>query len=268
MQPLAEHSDWLKMLVHAIPGAGKTTLCASSVDVPAFRDVLFLNIEAGTKSLRSNPRIKESKLIQVVSVQNFSQVDKVKDWLTAHCIYRDKKDMDQLRKLEERITGVLPQEPKQFRTVIVDSIGELDNMCMMNVLGIADNISLDGDVPGTEWAHYKANNTKMQILARRFRDLPMNVLMTCVTKWVQDERKRMHYSPALTGQLKDQVQGFVDIVGYLAIGEPTDTNPAPRRLWVQPVNKSDAKNRWAGYKEAYFEDPTMLSILKAVGLEK
>ena len=266
MSPLDEHTEWLKMLIHAIPGAGKTTLAGSAVDVEEMREVLFLNVEAGALSLKNNPRVKSSKLIQAIRITNFSQIDQIKDWLAAHCVFRDAGDVAKLCDLEERITGKRPKVPKRFKTLIVDSISELDNMSMQNILGLSDKISLEADIPAAEWSHYKQNNSKMQILLRRLRDLPMNVIMTSVTKWVQDETKKMHYSPGLTGQLRDQVQGFVDIVGFLAVGSPSDDNLAPRRLYVQPVNKSDGKNRWAGYDKAYFDDPTMSSILKAVGL--
>lgn len=269
MTPLDEHQEYIKMLIHAGPGAGKTTLAGSAVDVEFMRDVLFLNVEGGSLSLKNNPRVQKASEIMNIRITNFSQMDKVKDWLSAHCMLRDKGDIEGLKKLEEKITGVVPKAPKQFKTVILDSISELDNMSLSHILGInADNISLEGDIPSTEWAHYKQNNTKMQILVRRLRDLPVNLIMTCITKWVQDETKKMHYSPGLTGQLRDQVQGFVDIVGFLAVGQPTEEKEAPRRLYVQPVNKSDGKNRWAGYSKAYFDDPTMTSILKAVGLLK
>lgn len=268
--PLAEKQRWLKGLFYGKPGAGKTTLLGSSADVPSMRDVLLLDIESGDLSLHNNDRIQHPEFISSIPLKSFGSVDLIKDWLQAHCKYRDAGDEEQLAKLEEKVTGKLPQKPKHFRTLLIDSVSELDGLSMNRALGIDDSISLDDDIAGAEWAHYKQNFTRMMILLRRLRDLPMNVLMSCHTKWVQDEQKRMHYSPALTGQLKDSIQGLTDIVGFLVEGAPTEGKESPRRLYVQPTPgiKCDAKNRWAPYKQAYFDDPTMLSIFKAVGLMK
>ncbi len=72
----------------------------------------------------------------------------------------------------------------------------------------------------------------------------------------------------MTGKLAAQIQGFVDIVGFLKAAAPDDKGNSPRRLFVQPVDRFDAKNRRAAFTGAFFEDPSMLSIMKAIGLEK
>lgn len=254
------------MLIYGPPGGGKTTLAASSADIPEMRDILLLSIESGDMSILDNERILNPGLIMEVPLTNFGAVDVVKDWLVAHCTFRDQNNLEKLAMLEERVTGVKPTTPKKFQTVILDSLSELDNLSLQGILGITEHMSLDSDMPSAEWTHYKQNNSRMQMLVRQLRNLPMNVIMTSHSKYVQDEQKKMHFSPALTGQLKDQVQGFVDVVGFLTSSTPTEDAPAPRRLYVQPINKIDAKNRWSSYKKAYFEDPTMTTILQAVGV--
>lgn len=271
LQPMAEKERYLKALFYGDYGVGKTTLAASVVDVPSMRDVLFLDIESGDLSITDSDRIKNVGDLDVIKITNFAMADKVKEWLTAHATFRDqqgRKAEDKLRRLEERVRGVSVEKPKRYRTLVVDTVSEVETFCMYGVLGINESMELSDDIPTAEWAEFKQNNNKMQILVRRLRDLPMHVLMTCACKWNQDEMKRYHYTLALTGQLSKQIQGFVDIVGYLEMAQPTEDKPAPRRLWVQRVGRFDAKCRWSSFKKTHFDDPTMLSILKAVGLEK
>lgn len=270
IKPFGEHQKWLKMLVYGKPGAGKTTLLGSAADVPSMRDILLLDIESGTLTLENNDRVGAPEFIQTIGLKDFATVDLIYQWLQAHCMFRDKGDLKKLASLEEQVTGRIPQKPRMFRTIIVDSVSELDNMSFNKALGIDDDMKIDDDVPGSEWSHYKQNGVRMMLLLRRLRNLPINVLLTCLAKWVQDEHKKFHYGPALTGQLRDTVQGLVDVVGFLVEGAPQEGKEAPRRMYVQPTSdiKCDAKNRWAPYKKSYFDDPTMMSILQAVGIEK
>jgi hypothetical protein len=93
------------------------------------------------------------------------------------------------------------------------------------------------------------------------------VLFTAARAYLQDELKRQIYSPMMTGKLAGQVQGFMDVVGYLIIGQsPDDQSIPPRRLYVQQGPRFAAKSRFSMYKSHYFDSPTMGSILKSVGL--
>jgi hypothetical protein len=127
----------------------------------------------------------------------------------------------------------------------------------------------EGEVDVAEWAEFRKNNQMMQLVIRAYRDLPINVILICHAAFTQDELKRMLYAPGLTGKLAKQVQGFVDIVGYLKVGElPADgKSDAPRRLFLQPVGKFDAKCRIASFKGSYLDNPTMEDIWDMLGKE-
>lgn len=156
---------------------------------------------------------------------------------------------------------------RRFRTCIVDSVNEIDTFSIYQQLGIKIDMKLDDaktdNVAG--WDEFRKNNQKMQLLVRAYRDLKMNVLMVTSAKFTQDENNIKHYAPALTGQLAYQIQGFVDVVGYLVNGKPTDKDEGniPRRLWIQPVGRFDAKCRISTYKKPYFDDPSMAKIMAA-----
>ena len=120
-------------------------------------------------------------------------------------------------------------------------------------------------MPTAGFTEYKKNNNMMNRTIRAFRDLPMHLVVIASSVYEQDDQKRMFFQPALSGKLRGQIQAHFDIVGYLAAGA-SKAGAAPRRLYVQPVGKWDAKNRRSVYTEPFFENPTMGSILKDVGL--
>jgi len=268
--------EYINMLVYGAPGSGKTTLCGTAADVDAMADVLMIDIEAGKMTIKNNDRIKRKDRVDTIRVTSYKQLSDVHTFLQAHCRYRDLEGAeDKLIALEARFRGTTPDKitkPRKYRTVIIDSMSELDALCIYELLGLSTDMKLseamaDGEMETATFAEYKKNNQIMQLVTRAYRDLPINVLLTCHTAYAQDELKRMFYMPSLTGKLRNQIQGFVDIVGYLRVGELQEgQKKAPRRLMVQPVGKFDAKCRLAAFKESYFEDPTMSSIWKELGV--
>lgn len=263
-------AKWFKMLVYGNYGVGKTTLMASAVDIKDMRDVLMINAEGGDMSIYDGT-IKNAPKIDIIRVTTFKQMAYIKDFLVAHAKFREADDEVKLAALQKAVLGgdSEPDRLRRYKTIIVDSLAEIESYCMYDLLGVTEGYSLAADMPTAEFKEYKQNFNKINLLVRGLRDLPMHILMTSSQQYDQDELKKYHYSPNLTGKLAGNVQGFFDILGYLMTSSPTEEKEAPRRLWVQPVGgKFDAKNRRASIKQTHFDDPTMESIMRAVGLVK
>jgi len=262
------------MLVYGAYGTGKTTLMGSAVDIPGMRDVLLVDAESGDLALHDNPRVKMPDEIEVARVTNFMQVARVQEFLRAHVVRRDKDDVEGMRQVEAYLKGVDVSEikqPRRFRTVIIDSLSEVESYCMSGLLGLNEGEVLTGaadDVDVARFDEFRKQNIMMQMLVRALRDLPMHVLFACSQQYNQDELKRMHYGPQMTGKLAMQVQGFMDVVGLLKTGTIDETGQAPRRLYVQPVERFDAKNRRAAFKGTHLDNPTMTTVFQAFGLDK
>lgn len=278
IEDITEEASYLNMVIYGPYGSGKTTLFATAADVKEMRDVLYIDIESGAMTIQDSDRIsvEGKKHISRIRVKSFRQMSKVHEFLKSHCRLRDKEDEDSIKKLialEAKFRGVDPKAikvPKRYHTVGIDSLSELDQLTMYELLGLPspediklDEVLNDNDMEVADWPIFRKNNQMLQLIIRAYRDLPVNFIAVCHAGYIQDETKKMHYAPGLTGKLSAQVQGFVDIVGYLKVGQATEKGEAPRRLYVQPTGNFDAKNRKAAFKESYFDNPTMQDIWEA-----
>ncbi len=265
----------LKTLIYGKPGSGKTTLAASAADVPQMQGVLMINAEAGDVVLHNNERILNPQNIDIVDVNGWNKLKFIYEFLFKHCLYRDVDTPEakaKLAALEGRIYGTDPKtitEPKKYRTVIIDSLTEIEAYCIYNLLGITGEFNMNqinDDIKTPEFKEYKQNNSMMNLIVRGFRDLDLNVIILCGRNYEQDEQKIFHYTPALTGKLSSQIQGYFDIVAYLTTGKSNDKGEIPRGLYVQPTGRYDAKNRISAFKDPYFTNPTMLTIMQGLKL--
>ena len=272
---------WFKGLVYGDYGAGKTWLWGTAAAVPEMRDVLMISAEAGDLTLFDPENKIPFHLVDPIKVTDFKTVARIYDFLKLHCQLRttieqsppgsveSKDTFERLVRLQKVVMPDMEEGTRirQYRTVIIDSLTEVEAYCMAQLLGINDATRMDEEDQGAEWAEYKKQHQMVQRMIRNFRDLPMHVLFTASRAYVQDEMKRHIYSPMMTGKLSAQVQGFMDMVGYLVVGQSeAEDKPLPRRLYVQPNPRFAAKSRFSAYRGAHFDNPTMEKILRDVGL--
>jgi hypothetical protein len=272
------HARYLNALVYGRHGGGKSTLAGSAVDVDEMQDVLVITAEGGDIVFESNPRITQWEKIDVIKVDRIEQANKVYEWLKAHVQLRDRPGAeDQLRKLQDAAfpPDVIadPERLRRFRTVVVDSLTEIEGLNLTKILDL-DSLGIDAgdEMAVAGYGEFRKNMHIMQKLVRNFRDMDIHFLAICAESYSQDERKAFHYGPRLTGQLKDILQGFFDVVGWLVPSTTVDqgTGVSPRRLFVQPQTapKADAKCRLATYKGSSFDNPTMTDIMVGTGFIK
>lgn len=246
-------------------GTGKTTLAASASEVPEMKDVLFLNIEAGDESIRHMD-------LDIVDISDFSQFARVHEYLRIHCKHRDQWEDDKdeaakarLIELEAILKGVEEdsiKEPTMYRTVIIDTLTEVQKYCMYGLLGVQiGEWALDMAPEAPEWQDWSKSAEMIRLLIRSFRDLPMHTIIVCAQANEQDHQKRFHHHPLLPGKLANEAQGFFDVVGYL-VAAPTEGGGMHRRLWLEPGQTFKAKNRFADFKDRFVDDPTMANLSK------
>lgn len=266
--PARKRRRYLNMLVYGDYGVGKSFLIATASEVAEMRGVLYISAEGGDLTV-------EDFDIDVVSVYNYGQFARVHEFLRLHCKFRDMyKDGDKeqkteakakLIKLQSMFTGVPIeeiQEPQLYYTVCVDSLSEVQKYCMYQLLGIKiGEFALDTEPETPQWSEWGKSAEMIRLLVRSFRDLPMNALFVCARSEEQDHQKKFHYKPLLPGKLANEVQGFFDVVGYY-IAAPTEGGEIHRRLYLEPGQTFQAKNRFRDFTDRYIDNPSMADLAK------
>jgi hypothetical protein len=256
---------WVKVLVYADYGVGKTTFASSADDVDDMRDVIAADAEAGDASFSDRPDI------DTVRITSFKQMARLQEFLRLHCQHRDRAELgdaealEELIKLETRFRDdpthiVTPENVKKYKTLIVDSLSEVQKYCMYQLLGITVGAQrLDVETPAPEWAEWGKQAEMIRLMVRTLRDLPMHVIFVCSEQVGEDEKKRRIRRPNLSGKLAGEVQGFLDTVGYMVLFKGDD-GANKRRLYITPGQTFQAKHRLPGNTVSYIEDPTIAKL--------
>lgn len=256
--------SYVKVLFYGPPGSGKTYLAGTAQNVEAMRDVIVLDIEGGKKSLR-RPRFKGITTVRIKDTAGFQQIFA---YLRAHAKMRDANNVEGMRKAQQQVTQAeVTGEPKRFRTIVIDSLSEVQKLIMYNITGVnIETYQIDQDVPQPQFAEWGKNAERVRLLVRKFRDLDYNVIFVAAER-VKTENGRTNKSISLPGQLSGEVPYFLDLVGYLMSfvasveGQPEGgkAGNTVRRLYITPGLTYEAKNRF-GATDKFIENPDMQKI--------
>lgn len=227
-------TGWVNLLVYGEPGVGKTRLAGSSVLVPEMCPVLLMDFEGGTLSLAGDMRD-----VDVIRPTTPQEIDNLYGNLYDNCPYK---------------------------TVVVDSLSELQKILMQGVMRevVKKDSDRDPDVPGIrEWGK---NGAQVRAFVRAFRDLPCNTIFTALAEESKDERSGINkVRPALPGKLKAEVAGYVDIVLYMYSRDTQIPGSKEREIkslvLTQGTERQVAKDR-SGSLPLVIESPTMANISK------
>ena len=130
-----ESSRYLKLLVYGGFGVGKTFLAGTAAEVASMNDVLLISAESGDLTLDSGDK-PDFENIDSIPVTDYKTASEVYKFLQLHCKYRDHKAPEaeaRLKQLQSNITGTPIdeiQQVKRYRTVIIDSLSEVEAYCM------------------------------------------------------------------------------------------------------------------------------------------
>jgi len=242
---VSQRTDYVKMLVYGVPGAGKTYLAGTADDVDFMRPVLFVDIEGGTKTIRKlHPDVEVLRV-----VDKFDDKGRLKRtaWERLQDVYED------LRR------GV-----GDYRTVVIDNLTEAQKISMYSVLAkvTQENPIRDPDIPAErDWGK---SGEMVRRMVRAFRDLEAHVIFTCHQQDVRDQRTgTIEIRPSLPGKLSMEIAGFVDEVLYLYTKpDKSQEGEVIRKILCNPTEKYIAKTR--GGLPTVIDDPTMAKIASYV----
>lgn len=169
-------SDKFNCLLVGESGVGKTPFVATLEDCKQTSPCLLLDVDIGSMSVVSSPRPAVIEIDSWNKVQSIYTLLKKQDW--------------------SKLSEFTKDEPKEFRSVVIDSGTELEYMLRSSIVGEAG-----GEIP--EQQHYLRTQERFKRLHRAFRDLPMTFVMVAGVRELKDDvagivRHYPAFQPALT----------------------------------------------------------------------
>ena len=175
----------INALIYGEAGVGKTYFCATAQLTERGADVLFLDAEGGTRTLRGSQ-------IDVVQITEWSDL--------------------------VNVLGFLDQSEHKYKTVVLDTLDEFARLCLMHVMGI-DGRTLDINSPEIRDWSFVTNFFGTMI--RSYRQLSyqkgMHVLCTAHEYVGETANKVPIRRPNLSPRVAVDVTSALDIVGYMSL---------------------------------------------------
>lgn len=219
-----EEYNAISMLIHAEEKVGKSCFGQTS---PAPR--LVLDAEGGSKVPRrrlSTGRFVKQKKIKWDPVHERPPVDDG-TWQTCHVMVRKYADID-------AAYAWLNAGDHPFRSVVIDSITEVQKRCKDSISGM--------DTPSErDWGLLLI---KVEGLVRAFRDLtshpqtPLDAVVILALTMEKNGRRKA----AVQGALGVSLPGFVDVEGYMYVKNEED-GTSTRKLLITPKDGFAAGDR-------------------------
>ena len=182
-------------------GTGKTPFCGTLEAYPKTSPCLFLDIDAGSMSLDG--------------VKPRPTVFRVETWMEMQVIYA-KLAKREWQGLADWMSGKAGQayEPKEYRSVVIDSGTELLYKCRTKIMEETGNTEEQPTQP-----EYLKAQERMRKLYRAFRDLPgVSLAMTAGVRELKDDVAGYikHY-PDFQPQLTKDLLRMTDLVLFMNV---------------------------------------------------
>ncbi len=247
---------WLKMLIHAPHGDGKTLLASTAQDVKQLQNVLMMDVEGGDKVMSSRADIS------MVPIDSLKTASDVIAFLSKHCLYRDRNDIVKLKELQDKYMPDGPKVPKIFNTVIFDSLAEVYEYLMNDKLGInLDEARLEDEIAKPDWDDWRGNSDTIKLLIQQLKRLPMHVIIICPSvEDINDKTKARMIRPRLPGKLPQEIIGKFDIVAFLQ-SKVNDEGNDTYKLHISKGRTWVAKHRLGIIPTKSIESPTMTKVM-------
>lgn len=242
-----EKIDFLNCMIHGDPGVGKTFLAGTAAMVPEMSPVLLIDIEGGSKTLRTFDNIDVVRVVDVMRekkpgvfvVQKYA-------WEVLYEIYE------------------LMTADTKYKTVIIDSASEAYEVLMAFVLAKeyvrAEESGRDKHEEMPEQRDWGIARNMFKKFIKAWNDLEKHVIFTALPGEAKDQKSgAVKVGPMFPGKLFKEVPAKMNEVYYLYTKSEKDG--VERKLLTQPEGKYYAKTRSMG-APLVLTDPTMEAIFK------
>jgi hypothetical protein len=249
--PLEDFNESLNIMIHAMPGAGKTRLGATAPNS------VFLSSEPGVISAR-----------RARAIGGVQGVVKCRKW-------------------QDAVDFVDAAENGDFAHrdwIVVDTISTLQEKDMKSILekAVSDNPNRDPDIPALQ-DYMKMQNSFMRWFERMI-DLPQNVLFLSHTMRVDDSEGDTLLIPSIQGgadkgyKVANYCMGLVNLVGFMdrkTVKDGKATSQVRRLLW-QPYYDEEREIRYTakdhfdalGFTTDDWDMPMIIEAIESSGVKE
>ena len=247
------HKRKLSLLVHADSKVGKSTLAATA-PLP----IVALDAEGGWSFMHHSDTLTQmyGRPLRITQWDPCSGppprydgtweicVAIIQSWQALQCSY-----------------DWLVQGQHDFKTLVVDSITEIQRRCKMNIVA---------PTQAMEFQHWGSLLTLMDTVIRGFRDLKDNVYNPIeVTVFIAETRiQDGKWRPYMQGQITTALPYWMDVVGFLYVEQLLDANGQPtmkvRKLLVTPHPLYEAGERVQGVLGDVIAQPNITQMINTI----
>lgn len=246
---------YLKMLVHAPSGHGKTRFIGTATQDARFMPGLLCDFEGGYTTIRSR--------VETVELRELAHLKDPSTSRLTHVRIKAWRDIDD-------IYEVLTSDDCPFRFVAFDSLSEIHYLSLAEVVYASyKRAPAQHDPDLANQQDFGKALAQMRKFIRYFRDLDgMHVLFTATTMDTEDARTRRGQArPNLIGKLSSEAPALVDFVGYLGIRD-IEGGGTMRVLCTGPSERYIAKARndedTQQQLPEFLDNPTLPAVLSAL----
>lgn len=201
---------YVNQLIYGPSGAGKTTYLGTAPRL------LLIDVEQGTTALAA-----QGVAVDVWTVTEFEEIWEVYQYLREH--------------------------PEEYDSVGIDSYTDLCAKCLESVVDEAEERDSRRLTDVAELRDHGRVTIKMAKVLRRFRDLPINLIIICTER--QPNERQPKIGPNLPESLTLQAIAYMDQIGYLDIDfeaaeEDGELIPVRKMLFYSPSGSIRVKDRF------------------------
>ena len=258
-----EKDPYLKQLMYAVAGGGKTSLYGTVLDVPELLPCCW--IDAGgqpvaLKRFRQHPNWKKLTLIELEKLSDLSAIHR---WFKQGQPSKDRLMVDEV--------GLTPG----YKSVVFDGISHFQQLSFQRVMS-TEETGLGETTRKPEWQDYGSVLEQMIRFAMGMWSLPLHVMVTALEREERDKEGvgKPTVKPGLRGQAVEYIPSYCNLMGRLQHRERLDKNVASQlkgKLDKDTYNIAFFKateHRWGkdqyGIGTTYIIDPTMREIYDRV----
>lgn len=236
IRPLGEYDKWMRMLLVADSGFGKTVFGGTAPNA------LFLTTDKeGTVS---------AKVLG----------SKAREWK----IHDHNEMLKAYRYLRD---GGIKELGLEF--LVIDNASETQTLGMEATMALARSKKKDLDEFIPTQQDYQRSQNMFLAMVKQFNDLPVHIIWTSWQKIEEDHEGEIFYAPGIHGQqgmLAQTVAGYMNIVGYGEVIED-DNGKEHRRIWFTHHGPFRGKDRFnvLGKYRTDMDVPKMMALVEGAG---